>query len=127
MLNGASGRTTLYFPSGTCASQLLHAVGPRARKRLADTEIGSARSAPDWPTLRRTTVAWRENGLNLVRAASALHAHRNTLVYRLAKMAELTGCEVRDHAAGLSLYLACLADELEACSSAGPPSALPNG
>jgi carbohydrate diacid regulator len=107
--------------------QLLHAVGPRARKRLTDTEIGSARSAPDWPTLRRTTVAWCENGFNLVRAASALHVHRNTLVYRLAKIAELTGCEIRDHAAGLSLYLACLADELEACSSAGSPSPLPNG
>jgi carbohydrate diacid regulator len=72
-------------------------------------------------------VAWCENGFNLVRAASALHVHRNTLVYRLAKIAELTGCEVRDHAAGLSLYLACLADELEACSSAASPGALPTG
>jgi carbohydrate diacid regulator len=58
-------------------------------------------------------VAWCESGFNLVRAAAGLHLHRNTLVYRLNKIAQLTGRPVRDHPAALALYLACLADQLD--------------
>ena len=57
--------------------------------------------------------AWCETGFNLVHAAAALHIHRNTLVYRLNKIAKLTGRPVRDHPATLALYLACLADQLD--------------
>jgi hypothetical protein len=41
------------------------------------------------------------------------HACRNTLVYRLDKVDRLLGRSRRDHRAMLSLYLACVADQLE--------------
>jgi carbohydrate diacid regulator len=62
-------------------------------------------------------VAWCETGFNLVRAAAALHIHRNTLVYRLGRIAQLTGKPVRDHRAALALYLACLADQIDSLGS----------
>ncbi|MFF7655802.1 PucR family transcriptional regulator [Streptomyces sp. NPDC007983] len=70
------------------------------------------RTQPDWPVLRETVVAWCENGFNLVRASAALHIHRNTLVYRMNKIEHISGRSLRDRGA-LSLYLACLADQLD--------------
>ncbi len=70
------------------------------------------RQQSDWLALRQTVIAWCESGFNLVQAAAALHIHRNTLVYRLNKVAKLTGRPLRDHRATLALYLACLTDQV---------------
>jgi carbohydrate diacid regulator len=93
--------------------QMLATLGQRPRARLVDALTTDLREQNDWPALSQTVVAWCETGFNLVRAAAALHIHRNTLVYRLNKIAQLTGKPVRDHRAALALYLACLADQLD--------------
>jgi carbohydrate diacid regulator len=93
--------------------QLLAAVGYRPRARLIGALTTDLRAQADWRALRQTLIAWCETGFNLVHAATALHIHRNTLVYRLNKIAQLTGRPVRDHRAALALYLACLADQLD--------------
>jgi carbohydrate diacid regulator len=94
--------------------QVASAVGHRTRARLVDLVVGPAlRGQPDWPELRRTLVTWCENGFSLVRTAAALHVHRNTLLYRLAKIEKLTARGIRDHRWNLALYVACLADQLD--------------
>lgn len=95
------------------AHQTLAAVGHHARTRLLDRAAGLLRAQPDWPVLRGTIVAWCESGFSLVRASAALHIHRNTLVYRMEKIEQITGRPLRDHRTTLSLYLACLADQLD--------------
>ena len=97
--------------------QLLAAAGQRPRARLVESLTANLRQQAEWPVLRQTVLAWCETGFNLVHAAAALHIHRNTLVYRLNKIARLTGRSVRDHPATLALYLACLADQLDHRSS----------
>ena len=97
------------------AQQALAAIGHRVRGRLVEQELGGLRSASDWPQLRATVVNWCESGFNQVAAAKALNIHRNTLLYRLDKIERLVGRSLRDHRAMLSLYIACLADQL------GPP------
>ncbi|MFE3036579.1 CdaR family transcriptional regulator [Streptomyces canus] len=92
--------------------QLLSAVGQPARTRLLDSTTAPLRDQPDWPTLRDTITAWCESGCNLVRTAAALHIHRNTVVYRMNKIEQLTGRSLRDHHTTLALYLACLTDHL---------------
>ena len=92
--------------------QLLAAVGQHTRARLLALTTLDLRGQPDWPVLRETVVAWCENGFNLVRASAALHIHRNTLVYRMNKIEQISGRSLRDRGA-LSLYLACLADQLD--------------
>ena len=60
--------------------QLLMSVGHRPRARLVGALTSDLSAEPDWPTIRRTVIAWCESGFNLVQAAAALHIHRNTLV-----------------------------------------------
>jgi carbohydrate diacid regulator len=74
---------------------------------------GPLAAQPDWCDLRATLIAWCESGFNLVRTAETLHIHRNTLIYRLQKIERLTATPWRDHRASLTLYLACLADQLD--------------
>jgi carbohydrate diacid regulator len=93
--------------------QVLAAVGQRARARLVSLVTGDLATHADWPELRATLIAWCESGFNLVRTAEALHIHRNTLIYRLEKVERLTGHPWRDHRATLTIYLACLASQLD--------------
>lgn len=44
--------------------------------------------------LSETVTAWLEAGTGPQRVASALHIHRNTLRYRLARYEEMTGCDL---------------------------------
>lgn len=61
--------------------------------------------------------------IQLVRAATTLHVHRNTLVYRLGKITQLTGRPVRDYPAAIALYLACLSDQLDETAGSAAPEA----
>ncbi len=92
--------------------QMLTASGHHARDRIRDLTLGSLPGQPDWLALRATLIAWVEGGFSLVRASELLHIHRNTLLYRLDKITQLLGREVRDPTEGISLYLACLADQI---------------
>jgi carbohydrate diacid regulator len=93
--------------------QLLATTGQHSRTRFVDALTTRLRTENDWPALRETVLTWCETGFNLVRAANALHIHRNTLVYRLKRISRLTSRPVNDHRATLALYLACLADQLD--------------
>jgi carbohydrate diacid regulator len=99
--------------------QLLASAGRPARTRLLARTAADLRAQPDWPVLRATVTAWCESGFNLVRTAEALHIHRNTVVYRMNKIEQLTGRPLRDTPTTLALYLACLADRLDAPRGTG--------
>lgn len=93
--------------------QVLAGVGHGTRTRLVDRVARPLADLPDWAMLRGTVIAWCESGFSLVRASTALHIHRNTLVYRLAKIEQVSGRSPQDHRGYLALYLACLADQLD--------------
>ena len=95
------------------AHQILVAAGYEARALRLGPLTAELRPQPDWRDLRATIIAWCECGFSLVGAASALHIHRNTLVYRINKVERLTGRPLREHRGTLTLYLACLADQLD--------------
>jgi carbohydrate diacid regulator len=104
---------TAYVIDELRSQQVLAAVGPRARTRLLNLVAGELAKHSDWPELRDTLIAWCESGFNLVRTADTLHIHRNTLIYRLEKIERLTGHPWRNHRTTLTLYLACLASQLD--------------
>ncbi|GHA34086.1 CdaR family transcriptional regulator [Streptomyces purpurascens] len=106
------GGSTVHSISDLRVHQLLAAVSQSARTRLLDLTAARLRDQPDWPALRDTITAWCESGFNLVRASAALHIHRNTVVYRMNKIEQLTGRSLREHRTAMALYLACLADRL---------------
>lgn len=107
-----AGGTRVHLITDLRVHQVLASVGQPARNRLLERTAADLRAQPDWPVLRDTITAWCENGFNLVRASAALHIHRNTVVYRMNKIEQLTGRPLRDHRSTMALYLACLADQL---------------
>ena len=90
--------------------QLITALPARLRAHVADEVIGPLRRQGDWATTRATVVAWVESGFVLVDAAAALNVHRNTLVYRIGRIASTTGRATSDRRYWLALYLACVSD-----------------
>ncbi|MFJ8057273.1 CdaR family transcriptional regulator [Streptomyces sp. NPDC096142] len=92
--------------------QTVSAVSQSARSRLLELTATELRAQPDWPALRDTVTAWCEGGFNLVRTAETLHIHRNTVVYRMNKIEQITGRTLREYRTAMALYLACLADRL---------------
>ena len=57
-------------------------------------------------TLMRTLATWFRHHSHPMATARALHIHRNTLDYRLQKIAELTGLDLDDTDDRLLLYVA---------------------
>jgi carbohydrate diacid regulator len=92
--------------------ELVAAVPTRTRQRMIDSVLAGLREAPNWNAVSRTITAWAENGFVLVKTAEELGIHRNTLVYRLEKIAALTGLSLQDHRRWLTLYIGCVADHL---------------
>ncbi len=62
-------------------------------------------------TLRRTLGAWFAHDMKSAAAARALHVHRNTLDYRLRRVAELTGLNLARLDDCLLLFIALELDE----------------
>ena len=58
------------------------------------------------PELLETLDAYFTRGLSISETARALFIHRNTLLYRLDRVAELTGYNPREFTAAVQLYLA---------------------
>lgn len=55
-----------------------------------------------------TVKVFLENNLNVSLTAKKLYIHRNTLQYRLEKIAEKTGINLKDFNSAFTMYLACL-------------------
>lgn len=111
-LGPTHGAPNCVFPIGRLrVHQLLDSTGHRARARFVESLVGPLRGQPGWPETRRTLVAWASSGFNLVHAAERLHIHRNTLIYRLDKISQECGQQVRDPFTGVALFLACLLDQ----------------
>ncbi|MEK4229412.1 PucR family transcriptional regulator [Solibacillus sp. FSL H8-0538] len=73
-------------------------------KELLQSEILQKIQEDD--TLLHTVRTFFEQGLNASTTAKALHLHRNTLLYRLAKFQELTGINIRQFDGALAVYMA---------------------
>ena len=93
--------------------QLVAAAVGQERSEFAASVLGGLRDRADWLTLRETLIAWSEGGFNLLRAAERLHVHRNTLLYRLAKIEQLSARQMREPTQAIAMYLAALADLLD--------------
>ena len=63
--------------------------------------------------LMRTLRAYFVANANASRAADMPYLHRNSIPYRLARIEELTGLDLRDHRAKLTLQIGLLAADWE--------------
>ena len=105
-------RSTEFHIDDFRVQELLLTTSRSSRERFMNETLGKLHSQTDWAGLRRTILAWCESGYSLAGAARTLHVHRNTLLYRLDKIEKLNDESLRDHKRAITLYLACLLDEL---------------
>ncbi|MEV0495809.1 PucR family transcriptional regulator [Streptomyces atratus] len=85
--------------------QLLLVRQPDVGRDLADRVLGGLPAAgPERDTLLETLEAWYASGGSTSAAAQLLYCHRNTVLYRLRRVEELTGRSVNDPVASAELY-----------------------
>lgn len=87
---------------------LLGQLDARLRRDYAHKRVGSLTSEE-----RETLRAYYAGNLSLKATAAALYLHKNTLQYRLDKIAEKTGLDPRAYASSVELYIALLLEEGE--------------
>ncbi|BBX36539.1 sugar diacid utilization regulator [Mycolicibacterium mageritense DSM 44476 = CIP 104973] len=92
--------------------QALSVVPIDSRRRLADGLLGPLLADREWPVLRETLIAWGDSAFNITKAAAALHVHRNTLIYRLDKIARMLGRPLDESGLAVAVYVTCVLDRL---------------
>ncbi|MFE3323738.1 PucR family transcriptional regulator [Streptomyces sp. NPDC059176] len=99
---------------GSSPVSLLSAASPDVAQEVAHAVLGPLLSEPsaERDTLLETLHAWFVSGGSTTVAARRLHCHRNTVRYRLNRVAELTGRRTTDAGASAELYFALQAVRL---------------
>ena len=92
--------------------QALSVVPIDSRVRLVDGLLSPLLGDREWTTLRSTLIAWGDSAFNITRAADRLHVHRNTLIYRLDKIARTLRRSLDEPGLAVALYVTCVIDEL---------------
>jgi hypothetical protein len=106
---------------GSSPIALLAAASPDASAEVARAVFGPLRELPEAEriTLLDTLHAWFTSDGSTTRAAEHLHCHRNTVLYRLNRIAELTGRRTTDAESSAELYIALQAMRLGSGSTPG--------
>jgi carbohydrate diacid regulator len=92
--------------------ELLSSVNVRKGKAFASREIAELKRLPDWRSIRETIIVWKENPCRPGEVAGALNIHRNTLRYRIEKIRNITGRDLKNFRDAFSLYLAVTLENL---------------
>jgi DNA-binding PucR family transcriptional regulator len=99
--------TVVYFDDVLLEAALL--ADHRVAERLATVVL---RSLPDQPTLLATLRTYLLNDLSQTRTAAELVVHPNTVAYRLDRIRQITGHDVRQLAHAMTLMVAVRAFDL---------------
>ncbi|WP_146075330.1 CdaR family transcriptional regulator [Streptomyces sp. Ru71] len=103
---------------GSAPVSLLAAASPDTAQEVARAVLGPVLALPprERDTLLGTLHAWFTAGGSTTQAADRMHCHRNTVLYRLNRVTELTGRPTTDARSSAELYIA-----LEAVRLTGKP------
>jgi hypothetical protein len=106
---------------GSSPIALLAAASPDASAEVARAVFGPLRALPEAEriTLLDTLHTWFTSDGSTTRAAERLYCHRNTVLYRLNRIAELTGRRTTDAESSAELYIALQALRLGSGSTPG--------
>lgn len=87
-------------------ARLLHGLPQEVKEAFVCEVLPGDVLASLSPELRETIFAFLEHGQQVADTARSLYIHRNTLLYRLDRICELTGYEIRKPLQGWTLWLA---------------------
>ncbi len=108
----AHPNTKVYEIEDVRLHQSLSVVPIDSRTRLTEGLLGPLLTDREWTTLRATLIAWGDYGFNGTKAAERLHVHRNTLTYRLDKVARVLGRSLDEPGLAVALYVTCVIDQI---------------
>ncbi len=103
-------RTTVYSPENTpkeiALADVLAQLSKQQREQLVSgyNLMELARVFEDAETME-TADCFLENGMNVSETARKLYMHRNTLMYRLNKIRNLTGLDLHDFESALTFKI----------------------
>jgi carbohydrate diacid regulator len=109
---GAQPASRIHVIDEVRLHQALSVVPIDSRTRLTEGLLGPLLADRDWKTLRDTLIAWGDSAFTVTRAAERLHVHRNTLIYRLEKVARLLNRSLDEPGLAIALYVTCVIDRL---------------
>ncbi|KAB7708278.1 hypothetical protein F9802_06145 [Bacillus aerolatus] len=104
-LNASPG---VFFIHDLFFEDLVSSIQKDLSKRYILNMLTTLQEQPDWEDLSKTICAWCESGFNQKNAANMLFIHRNTLHYRLNKIHEISGIDLKNYKNAFMLYLAVL-------------------
>ena len=89
---------------------------------MVEAVFGPLRAMPsdERAVLLDSLEAWFDAGGSTVQAATRLHCHRNTVLYRLNRIAELTSRRITDPRGCAELYVGLRAARLTAVAAPRP-------
>ncbi len=92
-------------PSSTWMLEMIDSLSEKKSQKMMNSLIhGDLKQLED--ELILTAVSFMENNLSISATARALYVHRNTLIYRLDKILQLTGLDIRIFEDALKFRLA---------------------
>ncbi|MFG3526461.1 PucR family transcriptional regulator [Streptomyces sp. NPDC047917] len=95
---------------------------PEIAERIVGTRLGGVLDmAAEREVLLGTLRVWLDSGCSAARAAELLYCHRNTVLNRIGRIAELTGCDAESGEVRLGWALALRALPLLAGDGEGAP------
>ncbi|HSP75887.1 MAG TPA: helix-turn-helix domain-containing protein, partial [Cryobacterium sp.] len=97
---------------GTAPLDVVLVSQPAYAAELAVAVFGGLRAAPDGDVLLRTLEEWFAAGGSTAETGRRLHCHRNTVLYRLGRITELTGRSPARPIEAADLYAALRAARL---------------
>lgn len=89
-------------------AHVLHGVSREAKADFLQEVLPAASETAVTQDLRDTVLAFAQHGQNIAETARSLFIHRNTLLYRLEKIEEETGRDIRKFEDLLVLWLALM-------------------
>ncbi len=105
MAQRLAARQPLYYPDLSVYRLLLQIEHSSELEAFHKEILGPLLAYENGPELIRTLDAYFERNGNLKKTANALYIHRNTLIYRMERIQEITGLDLNNPETRLALQL----------------------
>jgi len=103
---------TIHSIEGLRIEEILYGSEERLLEELVIRHLGSLMTSPDWTEARKTFLEWCHSGFSIQNASARLDIHRNTFTYRLERLQERSGKDLRDFRQVMEFYLAMSAERM---------------
>ncbi|MEG6521023.1 sugar diacid recognition domain-containing protein [Desulfotomaculum sp. 1211_IL3151] len=111
--NKLNDKSDIYNIKDLQLEELIISINKQRGQKIVANVLKSLQEQSDWPELARTIRAWCETGFSPINTSKKLNIHRNTFFYRLNKIEQISGLNLRKFRDATTLYFSLLFLELD--------------